>query len=109
MSSGRLARIFINNATTLTNIYTVPTNKIATVNLLVTNSSGLVSKFRCAISNSSTSPGPQDYIEFDVNLPAISGVLERTALVLGPGESIFVYSSVANAITVRVNGYEEDQ
>jgi len=72
------------------------------------NSYGLPVQVRVAVTTqTNNNPTNLEYIEYGVSIPGVNGVLERTAIVCSPGEKIVVWSSVANAITVRVNGYEE--
>ena len=104
MPSGVLGRSDLTAATN-TSVYTVPSAKLAVVNVSICNRGGSASSVRLAISNQAT-PNAADYIEYDQ--PVISaGVLERTGLVLDAGEILVAYSSGAN-ISVVAYGFEEN-
>jgi len=108
MASGRLARALIAQAGSNTLIYTVPSGYYSTLNVSFVNNTGLAVPIRLAITTqSNNNPLPSEYIEYNVNIPGVNGVLERTAIVCSSGEKIVVWAGNANAITVRVNGYEE--
>lgn len=108
MASGRLGQQAITNAATNTLIYTVPSNTVASLNILITNSGTSAVPVRVAISSQSgTSPLLSEYIEYGASIPAVNGVLERTGVICSAGEKIIVWASSANALTVRINGIEE--
>lgn len=108
MANGRLARSLISTANTNTLVYTVPSGVYAPLNISLVNSNGMPVLARVAITTQTgNTPLSSEYIEFSVSVPGINGVLERTAVVCSAGEKIIVWASVANAITVRVTGYEE--
>ena len=107
MATGKLARAVISSASTNTTVYTVPTGFYSVVNLMIVNSNGQPVNARVAITNQTGSPLNSEYIEYGVTMPGVNGVLERTALVCSAGEKIIVWAGVANALSVRVNGYEE--
>jgi hypothetical protein len=65
-----------------------------TVSLYFTNYTGSTSNIRVCISTTYNSPAAADYIEYDVGL-AGTGQLERTGIVIGNGQQIGIYSSVA--------------
>lgn len=109
MANGRLARAVISSANTNTLVYTVPAGVYSPVNICVVNSNGMPVTIRIAISTQSgNAPLSSEYIEYGVQVPGINGVLERTAVICSTGEKIIVWASTANAITVRVTGYEEN-
>lgn len=108
MANGRLARAVISSATTNTLIYTVPAGVYSPVNICIVNSNGMPVTVRVAISaQSGVTPLASEYIEYGVQVPGVNGVLERSAVVCSAGEKIIVWASTANAITVRITGYEE--
>lgn len=108
MANGRLARAVISSANTNTLVYTVPSGFYSPLNLCIVNSNGMPVTVRVAISTQSgTTPLSSEYIEYGVQVPGVNGVLERSAVICSAGEKIIVWASVANAITVRVTGYEE--
>lgn len=72
-----------------------------TVALYFANFTGSTSNIRVCISSTFNSPAVADYIEFDVPL-ATGGELERTGIVIGNGQQIGVYSSVAGVNCVAM-------
>lgn len=108
MASGKLAQVLIGGAATNTTIYTVPANMVATLNILVTNNNANAVPVRIAISTQSgTTPLLSEYIEYNASVPAVNGVLERTAIVCSAGEKIIVWAGTGAALTFRINGIEE--
>lgn len=108
MASGKLAQVLIGGTATNTAVYTVPADMVATLNIMVTNNNPTAIPVRIAISTQSgTTPLLSEYIEYNVNMPAVNGVLERTAIVCSPGEKVIVWAGTGAALTVRVNGIEE--
>jgi Fe-S cluster assembly scaffold protein SufB len=107
MAGGKLGSAAL-AAATYTVVYTVPANKIATLNVAVVNRGGADAEVRVAITTEAATPAVADFIEFDAVVPGEGGILERTALVAGSGEKIMVRASTAD-VTVRVHGLVEDQ
>ena len=102
--SGTLGKINIPAATD-TPVYTVATGNMSTVSInLVNTSSTVTAKIRIGITTSG-SLAAADYIEYDTSLTP-NGVLERTGIVLGASDIVYVRSDVAN-VTARVYGFEE--
>ena len=97
-------------AATWTNIYIIPTGKIASFSINATNQADVPSNIDFVISTSSTSGGisATEYIEFAAPLASIGSNLERTGLVSDDinGKYIWVRSSSAN-VAFQVYGYEE--
>lgn len=84
-------------------VYTVPVGFVATVTIAIlarTTTGGVY----CAVTQSAEVTN-QDYLEYNALVP-VSGVLERTGVVLSAGEHIIVRSSVGG-VSVRVHGFEE--
>jgi hypothetical protein len=106
MASGILAKLSPSLGTD-TVLYTVPAGKTTscTVSLLNRSTSdGL--KVRLALTLSGvSSPSASDYIEYENPIPPV-GVLERSAIVLGSGQSIIVRTS-ASDLSAVVFGIEE--
>jgi len=87
-------------------IYTVPpTAAFATISISMVNKGPSDADIKLAIGTSAT-PDPADYIEFGAVIPANGGGLERTCIVVSPGEIISVESTTAN-VAVRVYGLEK--
>lgn len=97
-------------ANTWSNIYTVPTDKVASISINAVNQSGNPCTIDFAISTSSTSGGivASEYIEYEAILTSVGSVLERTGLVTDAtnGKYVWVRSSNANT-SFQVYGYEE--
>ncbi|MEI4262783.1 hypothetical protein [Roseovarius sp. D0-M9] len=87
-------------------LYTVPASKVATVVVSLCNRAAAEALIRVAISTQAAAPVSADFIEYDVTLPP-NGVLERSALVLGAGEKVFVRASTGD-VTARVHGFEQE-
>jgi hypothetical protein len=105
MASGLLGKAALPQDTYVV-LYTVGDGNVAAANLSVVNMSSTTdAKVRVAITTAAF-PDPQDFIEFDAILPMQGGVLERTGLVIGAGEHVFVKSNIAN-VAARIYGYEE--
>lgn len=108
MANGRLAQQLITTGQTPILIYTVPSGTTATINILIVNNNATAIPVRVAISSQSgTTPLLSEYIEYGVSVPAINGVIERTAVICSAGEKIIIWAGTASALTVRINGIEE--
>lgn len=97
-------------AATWTNIYTVPTDKVASISINAVNQGASPSYVDFVISTSSTSGGiaASEYIEFDAVLASIGSTLERTGLVTDATNGKYVWVRSSNATTAfQVYGYEE--
>lgn len=92
-------------ADTTTTVYTVPAATVATLNIALVNRGADPAKVRVAITDAAN-PGDADWVEYDAEIPAAGGVLERTALVAGAGENIIIHSDVGS-VSARVHGFEE--
>lgn len=103
MASGKLGTPADLLAETNTLIYTVPSGKIATANIRVTNRNSQNIKARVAVG-SGASPVAADYLTYDSTVEANS-ILEEIGIVMSPGEKVWVYSNLAN-VSVRVHGME---
>jgi len=91
-------------AITNTTLYTVPTGKIATVNVNLCNRGTAPITVQVALSAAAI-PTLNEYIEFNATIPANS-VLERTAIVLAATQKVVVQASVAT-LSALVTGFEE--
>ena len=108
MASGFLGKA-IPAASTWTNIYTVPTSKVASITINACNQSTSAT-VDFVISTSSTSGGiaASEYIEYSTTLNGVGATLERTGLVTDAtnGKYIWIRSSTAS-VSFQVYGYEE--
>lgn len=105
MKSGTLGKIAL-VANVVSGIYTVANGNTSVVGISVVNTDPITdAKVRVAITDAA-SPSMGDYIEYDVAINSSGGVLERTGLVLGAGDTIFFVSDI-NGVVARVYGYEE--
>lgn len=97
-------------AATWTNIYTVPTDKVASITINAVNQGLNPTYVDFVISTSSTSGGitASEYIEFQSTLSGAGSILERTGLVTDAtnGKYVWVRSSTAT-VAFQVFGYEE--
>jgi hypothetical protein len=106
MASGILGQTNLTSATTWTSVYTVPTGKVATLNLAILNYGSVSAMMRVAIATS-TSPTAAEYIEYNMIL-APYDVFERGGLVLQAAKQIVVYAVHASpSMSILVTGYEE--
>jgi hypothetical protein len=103
MANGRLGTPVSLSAGADTTLYTCPANTFAVVTVSLCNRASTAMNARLAMSIEDI-PTNADYIEYDVSILA-RGVLERTGLVLGPGQKIVVRSS-GNETTAMVYGIE---
>jgi hypothetical protein len=105
MATGRLG---IANITTTANttVYTVPAATFSVVSVNVVNrSSSASAQIRIAVS-STTTPGLDEWIEYDSSLVA-NGVLERTGIVMDATKVIVIQTPTATpALSVVVYGIE---
>lgn len=101
--NGRLGAFDLSAAAD-TQIYECPENTFAVVTVSVCNrQSAATANIRLALTDTTT-PGLDEYIEYDVELAA-RGVLERTGIVLRGGQYLYVRSSAAS-VTAVVYGIE---
>ena len=91
-------------ADTDTTVYTVPSAKVATVNVSICNRNNSPIRVRLAMAASGT-PGASEWIEYDTILLA-NGVLERTALVLEATKRIVIRTDTSS-VSVVAYGFEE--
>jgi len=84
-------------------LYTVPSGKIATININVCNRNPVEDRYVYIYL------GIQDWscaIEFSTKIPP-NGVLERTGLVLSSREEVWIGCTQSD-LSARVHGFEED-
>jgi hypothetical protein len=85
-------------------VYTVPTQRRATININCCNVGASSARVHLAVSADET-PADAQWIEWDAALDP-SGVLERTGIVLSAGQKVFARSDTGG-VTVNVWGIEE--
>lgn len=102
MPSGRFGKASL-AAATATDLYTVPPGKVATCTINFCNVSVAERKVRLSVRDGALVAA--DYLEYDTVIPA-KGVLERSHIVLSPGETVVVSASDVG-VNVRVYGFEE--
>jgi len=102
MATGRLGASDV-PATTLTTVYTCPASVYTIASINICNRGATAADIRIAVATTDT-PGAAEYIEYDLTI-AVSGVLERTGIVLATGQRLVVYSSAAS-ISAVVYGIE---
>jgi len=102
MATGRLGT-FALAATTLTTVYTVPSNNYAVFNVSFTNTNSTSVTIRLAIATLAT-PATSEYIEYDTTIIP-KGVFERSGLVANGNLLIVAYSS-ASGVNANVYGIE---
>jgi hypothetical protein len=102
--SGKLASAVL-TANTLTDVYTVPAGRSATVNVSVCNKGNTLAFVYVAASDSAT-PQDADWIEYGARVSPAGGVLERMAVMLSAGEHVVVRSTAEDTV-VRIHGIEE--
>ena len=90
-------------AATNTTVYTVPADKVATVNISICNRGGTAANVRVALAATGT-PGDDEFIEYGTSVLA-NGVLERFGVMIGEGTNVVVYSDAAT-VSVMVFGAE---
>lgn len=103
MASGKLGAANL-VAETDTLLYTVPADKVATVNVRFANRGTAATKVRLAIGTGA-SPANTDYMTYDQSLPG-NGIIEDTGIVCSAGEKVWARSEAAD-VSVRVHGFEE--
>jgi hypothetical protein len=97
MATGRLGTADL-SATTDTALYQCPATTFAVVTVSIVNRGATSANVRVAVTDTTT-PGDDEYIEYDSELVA-KGVLERTGIVVDAGRYIVVRSSAASVSAV---------
>jgi len=90
MATGRLGVTDL-AATTNTTLYTCPNGFFTVASVTICNRNSTSVTVRLALTTSSTVTD-NSYIEYGTTIPA-NGAMERTGLVLAPGQLLVVYSS----------------
>ena len=91
----------------LTSIYTCPVGKIITFSVNFSSLISTIAKVRLALVVGGIAQlTTKNYIEYDSRLVGY-GVIERTGLVLGEGQTVFVYANLTG-ISANIYGWEEE-
>jgi hypothetical protein len=98
MASGKLGGFDL-SASTLTPVYTVPTDNFSVVSVSICNRGHQAVTVRVAVQDQSVAIGLKDYIEYGTEILA-KGVLERTGIIMSVGQILHVWASNANVSAV---------
>jgi hypothetical protein len=105
MASGRLATVDITNASTDTQLYACPNNKVASFSVSIVNRSNSNNALIRLALTSGTSMTNDSYVAYDVVLYP-NEVYERSGFVLSQGQYVYVRSSTTSVNAVAY-GHEE--
>ena len=90
-----------------TSLYQVPSGSVATITVTACNKSTASADIQMALSlNGSTTPAASDFIEYNHELLG-GDVIERTGIVMGDEEILYVYTTTTGSCFVA-NGIQED-
>ena len=95
------------DATTLTDLYTVPAKKLATLRVLVAERAGGTPTFRIALRIGGASIANKHYIVYEKALTA-NGVYQTPPIELGENDVVTVRASDGN-VSFNANGFEEPE
>lgn len=109
---GQLAALDNAGDSTLRDVYTVPASKVADVNISIANRADTPTNIRLAhIKNgAAVDIALEDYLIYDLgtgSLVSNYAPISITGVLMGAGDTIACYSS-ASAVSVQINGIEED-
>lgn len=109
---GQLGAVSVAGTGTLTDIYTVPTAKVADVNVSIANRVDANTAIRLAVIKGATASGVavEDYVIYGLETNKLASHLAPivySGIIMAVGDTIAVYSS-DEAVSVQVNGVEED-
>jgi len=93
------------NPNLLFNIYTVPNNVTASLNISVVNMGITDANVIIYISDNTTTTADR-LLESNATIPANGGVLERQGVLCSSGERLYIQSSSSNT-SFRVHGFED--
>ena len=110
MATGRLGALDIdgssNTVDTNYGVYTVPASTKASINISVCSRTASSAKVRVALIDGAIGDvADEDYIEYDVAIP-LSGVLERTGIILEAAGTVLMRSDTAG-VNMVITGVEE--
>jgi len=109
---GQLGAANVPGDGTLTDIYTVPSAKEASVNVIIANRADTITLLRVAHIKAGVAAAiaNEDYILYDVDTSKFAenkAPVFLTAILMSVGDTIAIYSS-ASAVSAQVNGIEGD-
>lgn len=105
MSNGLLGKA-LSSSTQAVAPYTVDSNaSFATVTASLVNTGPEDAKVTLSVTTA-INPGLEDCIEFEAVIPASGGTLERTCMLMSPGEKL-VMQCDKDTVVLRVTGLEE--
>jgi ribulose 1,5-bisphosphate synthetase/thiazole synthase len=85
------------NATTETDLYTVPASTSAVISsLVVCNRGAVVATFRVSVAVGGGATGNKDYLYYDVLIPPNDTFIATVGLTLAATDKVKVYASTAN-------------
>jgi hypothetical protein len=99
MASGRLGAVDITQAAVATQLYPCPAGVFTVASVSIVNRSNQSVTVRLGICAATAAFQNSEYVEYETEVLA-KGVLERTGLVISPGQFINVQSSTANVNAV---------
>lgn len=110
--TGQLAALDNAGDATLRDVYTVPASRAADVNITVSNRADTDTNIRIAHIKNGVAAGVanEDYLLYDLPTGKLSdnrAPLEKNGVLMEAGDTIAVYTS-ASAVSVQINGIEED-
>lgn len=105
--SGRILGQAALAATTLTDVYTVPASKNASVTLInICNRAGAGRTYRLSVAKGGAADDVKQYLDFDVALAANASVRIIGEIPLQAGDVVRAYASAADSLTVSIFGRE---
>tara|TARA_R110002096_G_scaffold757_1_gene4293 strand:+ start:445 stop:795 length:351 start_codon:yes stop_codon:yes gene_type:complete len=111
-TTGRLGALDNAGDAVLRDVYTVPVGRAASVNITIANRADTDTNIRIAHIKNGVAAGVsnEDYLLFDLptgSLASNFAPIQLTGVMMETGDTIAVYTS-ASAVSVQVNGIEED-
>lgn len=94
-------------ANTLTDVYTVPSQKKATITMVtICNRSILETTFRIAIAKNGEADSLKQYIHWDVPLPGKDTFMISFFLLINEGD-VVRSSSLGSSVSINISGQED--
>jgi hypothetical protein len=96
-----------NAATTLEDLYTVPSSTSAVIStIVVCNANASARTFRLAVIKSGETVGSKSYVAYDVTVGANDSTALTLGITLATGDKIQGYSSAATSLSMTAFGSE---